>query len=119
MAASRSAGLAFYSGMPPEQTETITFSVYYSASGIDHMEWRSLRGVSLIKVYFRVGTDAETVPYARLVLDRLVRFPTKEEASVFLPINNVSGMPVWKAWSKLFSILKKSKWRGVMAHLQC
>jgi predicted HAD superfamily hydrolase len=68
----------------------------------------------------------QTVPYARLVLDRLVRFPTKEEASVFLPINNVSdlgssdvwslspgliGMPLWKAWFELFSIVKKSKWR--------
>ncbi len=68
----------------------------------------------------------QTAPYARLVLDRLVRFPTKEEASVFLPINNVSdlgssdvwslspgliGTPLWKAWSNLFSILKKSKWR--------
>src|ERR1700749_1075691 len=51
----------FYSGMPPEQIETdITgrFESFFTlGSGIDHMESRSLPGVSLIKVYFQPGTD--------------------------------------------------------------
>jgi multidrug efflux pump subunit AcrB len=54
----------FYSGMPPQQIETnITYHLerqFTLASGIDHMESRSLPGVSLIKVYFRTGTDPDT-----------------------------------------------------------
>jgi len=54
----------FYSGMPPQQIETnITYHLerqFTLASGIDHMESRSLPGVSLIKIYFRVGTDPDT-----------------------------------------------------------
>src|SRR5580704_15057144 len=53
----------FYSGMPPQQIETnITYHLerqFTLASGIDHMESRSLPGVSLIKVFFRAGTDAD------------------------------------------------------------
>jgi len=53
----------FYSGMPPAQIETnITYHLerqFTLASGIDHMESRSLPGVSLIKVYFRSGTDPD------------------------------------------------------------
>src|ERR1700690_1719193 len=51
----------FYSGMPPEQIETsITgrFERFFTlASGVDHMESRSLPGVSLIKVYFQPGVN--------------------------------------------------------------
>ena len=51
----------FYSGMPPEQIEgNITYHLerfFTLASGIDHMESRSLAGVSLIKVYFQPGTN--------------------------------------------------------------
>ncbi len=54
----------FYSGMPPQQVETnITFHLerqFTLASGVDHIESRSLSGVSLIKVYFRPGTDPDT-----------------------------------------------------------
>jgi multidrug efflux pump subunit AcrB len=53
----------FYSGMPPEQIETnITYHLerqFMLASGIDHIESRSLPGVSLVKVYFRAGTNAD------------------------------------------------------------
>jgi multidrug efflux pump subunit AcrB len=53
----------FYSGMPPQQIETnITYHLerqFTLAAGIDHMESRSLPGASLIKVYFRAGTDAD------------------------------------------------------------
>ena len=51
----------FYSGMPPEQIETdITsrFERFFTlGSGIEHIESRSLPGVSVIKVYFQPGTN--------------------------------------------------------------
>ncbi len=54
----------FYSGMPPEQIETdITgrFERFFTlGAGIDHMESRSLPGVSIIKVYFQPGTSADS-----------------------------------------------------------
>jgi len=54
----------FYNGMPPEEIETeITdrFERFFTqGSGIEHMESRSLPGISLIKVYFQPGTDAGT-----------------------------------------------------------
>ena len=54
----------FYNGMPPEEIETeITgrFERFFTlGSGIDHMESRSLPGVSIIKVYFQPGTSADS-----------------------------------------------------------
>src|SRR6476469_676385 len=54
----------FYTGMPPEQIEadiTGRFERFFTlGSGIDHMESRSPPGVSLIKVYFRPGTNADS-----------------------------------------------------------
>src|SRR5215510_15955384 len=54
----------FYSGMAPEQIETdITgrFERFFTlGSGIDHIESRSLPGVSLIKVYFQPGTNGDS-----------------------------------------------------------
>ena len=54
----------FYSGMPPEQVEgNITYHLerfFTLASGIEHMESRSLSGVSLIKVYFQPGTNPDS-----------------------------------------------------------
>src|ERR1022692_4759865 len=54
----------FYSGMPPEQIEaniTNPFERFFTlGSGIAHIESRSLTGVSLIKVYFQPGTDANS-----------------------------------------------------------
>src|SRR5579871_6281763 len=53
----------FYSGMPPQQIEadiTNTFERFFTlGSNIDHIESRSLTGVSLIKVYFQPGTDPD------------------------------------------------------------
>ena len=53
----------FYSGMPPEQIEadiTNPFERFFTlGSGIDHIESRSLTGVSLIKVYFQPGTNPD------------------------------------------------------------
>src|SRR5467141_4955675 len=54
----------FFSGMPPEQIEndiTGRFERFFTlASGIDHIESRSLPGVSLIKVYFQPGMDSSS-----------------------------------------------------------
>ena len=71
------------------------------------------------------------MPYAQMTLDRLVRFPTREEALLFLPMNNVSDLgsdlvaplsrglvdtPLWKAWLKLPAVLYRSSWRyGALA----
>ena len=53
----------FYSGMPPQQIETnLTYHMerqFTLAGGIEHIESRSLPGVSLIKVYFQPGTDPD------------------------------------------------------------
>ncbi|MFP5237761.1 MAG: efflux RND transporter permease subunit [Acidobacteriota bacterium] len=52
----------FYNGMPPQQIEadiTDTFERFFTlAANVDHSESRSLTGVSIIKIYFKPGTDA-------------------------------------------------------------
>jgi multidrug efflux pump subunit AcrB len=54
----------FYSGMPPEQIEgdiTTHLERFFTlASGIEHIESRSLSGVSVIKVYFQPGTNGDS-----------------------------------------------------------
>ncbi len=71
----------FYSGMPPGDIETdITNPLerfFTLASGIDHMESRSLLGVSIIKVYFQPGTnaDADVTQLSNLALADLKRLP--------------------------------------------
>src|SRR5258708_28530598 len=56
----------FYSGMPPEQIEgNITYHLerfFTLASGIDHMEPRSLSGLRLLKLYFQPGTCPDSPP---------------------------------------------------------
>src|SRR5450432_2461460 len=53
----------FYNGMPPEQIEaniTNPFERFFTlGSGIDHIESRSLTGVSLVRIYFQPGTNAD------------------------------------------------------------
>src|SRR5437868_7488823 len=69
----------FYSGMPPEQMETnITnpFERWFTlASGVDHIESRSLPGVSVIKMYFKPGTnaDADLSTFSNLVMSEFRR----------------------------------------------
>src|SRR3984893_2236353 len=71
----------FYSGMPPEDIETdITNPLerfFTQASGLDHMESRSLLGVSMIKVFFQPGTnaDADVTQLSNLALADLKRLP--------------------------------------------
>src|SRR5436309_1656820 len=53
----------FYSGMPPQDVEVDITSplerFFTMASGMDHMESHSLLGISMIRAYFRPGTDAD------------------------------------------------------------
>jgi multidrug efflux pump subunit AcrB len=71
----------FYSGMPPQDIEVdITNPLerfFTQASGVDHMESRSLLGVSIIKVYFQPGTDADSdvTQLSNLALADLKRLP--------------------------------------------
>src|SRR5580693_5901427 len=71
----------FYPGMPPEQIEgNITYHLerfFTLASGIDHMESRSLSGVSLIKVYFQPGSspDSAVTTIASLAMAEISHLP--------------------------------------------
>jgi HAE1 family hydrophobic/amphiphilic exporter-1 len=89
----------FYSGMPPEQIETdITgrFERFFTlASGIDHIESRSLPGVSLIKVYFQAGMDADAAvsSISNLAMADLRRLPPGTLPPVVLKFD-ASSLPV-------------------------
>src|ERR1700724_1643233 len=71
----------FYSGMPPQQIEadiTDTFERFFTlGSGIEHMESRSMAGVSLIKVYFQPGTnpDSAVTTIASLAMAEISHLP--------------------------------------------
>ncbi len=71
----------FYNGMPPQQIEadiTNTFERFFTlGANIDHSESRSLTGVSLIKIYFKAGTDphAALSNIANLAMADLRRLP--------------------------------------------
>ena len=71
----------FYSGMPPQDVEVdITNPLerfFTQASGLDHMESRSLLGVSIIKAYFQAGTnaDSDVTQLSNLALADLKRLP--------------------------------------------
>jgi len=89
----------FYSGMPPEDVETdITDPLerfFTLASGVDHMESRSLLGVSIIKVYFQPGTspDADVTELSNLALADLKRLPPGTLPPVVLKFD-ASSLPV-------------------------
>src|SRR5512135_712048 len=89
----------FYSGMPPEQIEndiTGRFERFFTmGSGIDHMESRSLPGVSLIKVYFEPGTsaDAAVTTISNLAMANLRRLPPGTLPPVVLKFD-ASSLPV-------------------------
>src|ERR1700741_1198380 len=89
----------FFSGMPPEQIETdITgrFERFFTlGSGIDHIESRSLPGVSLIKVYFQPGTNADSAvtQISNLAMAQLRRLPPGTLPPVVLKFD-ASSLPV-------------------------
>src|ERR1700760_2256050 len=89
----------FYSGMPPEQIEndiTGRFERFFTlGSGIDHIESRSLPGVSLIKVYFQPGTnpDSAVTTISNLAMANLRRLPPGTLPPVVLKFD-ASSLPV-------------------------
>jgi len=89
----------FYSGMPPQQIEadiTNTFERFFTlASNFDHIESRSLTGVSLIKIYFQPGTDpnAALSNIANLAMADLRRLPPGTLPPVVLKFD-ASSLPV-------------------------
>src|SRR6202048_2254376 len=89
----------FYSGMPPQQIETnITnpFERWFTlASGIDHIESRSLPWGSLIKIDFQPGTnaDADLSTVSNLAMADLRRLPPGTLPPVVLKFD-ASSLPV-------------------------
>ena len=89
----------FYSGMPPEQIETdITsrFERFFTlASNVDHIESRSLTGVSVIKVYFQPGSNADSsvTAISNLAMANLRRLPPGTLPPVVLKFD-ASSLPV-------------------------
>jgi HAE1 family hydrophobic/amphiphilic exporter-1 len=89
----------FFNGMPPEQVETdITgrFERFFTlGSGIEHMESRSLPGVSIIKVYFQPGTDADSAvtTISNLAMADLRKLPPGTLPPVVLKMD-ASSLPV-------------------------
>src|ERR1700693_124409 len=89
----------FYAGMPPEQVEadiTDTFERFFTlGSNIDHIESRSLTGVSLIKIYFKPGSDANAAlsNIANLAMADLRRLPPGTLPPIVLKFD-ASSLPV-------------------------
>jgi multidrug efflux pump subunit AcrB len=89
----------FYSGMPPEQIEvdiTGRFERFFTlGSGIEHIESRSLPGVSLIKIYFQPGADADAAVtmISNLAMANLRRLPPGTLPPVVLKFD-ASSLPV-------------------------
>lgn len=89
----------FYSGMPPEQVEnSITFRLerfLTLGSGIEHIESRSLTGVSIIKVFFHPGTnpDAAVAMIGGLATAEMSRLPPGTLPPVVLKFD-ASSLPV-------------------------
>jgi multidrug efflux pump subunit AcrB len=89
----------FYNGMPPQQIEadiTNTFERFFTLGpNIDHSESRSLTGVSLIKIYFKPGTDpnAALSNIANLAMADLRRLPPGTLPPVVLGMD-ASSQPV-------------------------
>src|SRR5208283_4411854 len=89
----------FYSGMPPVDIETdITNPLerfFTLAAGMDHMESRSMLGVSIIKIYFQPGTsaDADVTEISNLALADLKRLPPGTLPPVVLKFD-ASSLPV-------------------------
>jgi hydrophobic/amphiphilic exporter-1 (mainly G- bacteria), HAE1 family len=89
----------FYSGMPPQQIEasiTNPFERFFTlASGVEHLESRSLPGVSLVKIYFQPGSnaDSDVSTIANLAMAQLRRLPQGTLPPVVLKFD-ASSLPV-------------------------
>jgi multidrug efflux pump subunit AcrB len=89
----------FYNGMPSDQIEssiTARFERFFTlASGIEHIESRSLPGVSVIKVYFQPGMDPDSAvsTISNLAMANLRRLPMGTLPPVVLKFD-ASSLPV-------------------------
>ena len=89
----------FYSGMPPGDIEvdiTNPLERFFTlAAGMDHMESRSMLGVSIIRAYFQPGTsaDADVTELSNLALADLKRLPPGTLPPVVLKFD-ASSQPV-------------------------
>jgi multidrug efflux pump subunit AcrB len=89
----------FYNGMPPEQIETDITSRFERqftlASGIEHIESRSLPGASVIRVYFQPGSnsDSAVATISNLAMAQLRRLPPGTLPPVVLKFD-ASSLPV-------------------------
>jgi multidrug efflux pump subunit AcrB len=89
----------FYAGMPPEQIEndiTGQFERMFTlVPGYDHMESRSLTGVSLIKVYFQPGSnpDSDVTAVANLAMASLRYLPPGTLPPIVMQFD-ASSLPV-------------------------
>src|SRR5450755_1847199 len=89
----------FYSGMAPESIETSITSRYERfftlAPGIEHIESRSLPGVSVIKVYFQPGSNGDSAATAisNLAMANLRRLPPGTLPPLVLKFD-ASSLPV-------------------------
>src|ERR1700730_1677714 len=89
----------FYAGMPPEQIEgDITYHLerfFTFASGIDHIESRSLSGVSIVRVYFQSSTNADidAATIANLAVSDMKDLPPGTLPPVVLK-SDASSLPI-------------------------
>jgi multidrug efflux pump subunit AcrB len=89
----------FYAGMPPQQIEsdiTDSYERFFTlGSNIDHIESRSMSGVSLIKIYFQPGTDANAAVsnISNLAMANLRRLPPGTLPPVVLSFD-AANLPV-------------------------
>src|SRR5512138_1385640 len=89
----------FFSGMPPEQVEadiTGRFERFFTlASNVEHIESRSLPGVSLIKIYFQpeANADSAVTNISNLAMANLRRLPPGTLPPVVLKFD-ASSLPV-------------------------
>lgn len=89
----------FYAGMPPEQIEANITSRYERfftlAANIEHIESRSLTGVSVIKIHFQPGSDADAAVGAvsNLAMANLRRLPPGTLPPIVLKFD-ASSLPV-------------------------
>lgn len=91
--------VTFYSGMPPQDIELDITSplerFFTQASGLDHMESRSMLGVSIIRAYFQPSTnaDADVTQLSNLALADLKRLPPGTLPPIVLKYD-ASSLPV-------------------------
>jgi multidrug efflux pump subunit AcrB len=89
----------FFPGMPPEQIEgDITYHLerfFTFASGIDHIESRSLNSVSIIRVYFQSSTNADidAATIANLAVSDMKDLPPGTLPPVVLK-SDASSLPI-------------------------